>query len=254
MTFFILFLFGLFFGSFFNVVIDRLPREESILKGRSHCEYCKKTLVWNDLIPLVSYLTLKGRCRYCHKKLSIYYPFMELLTGILFGATYLTIGQTNLYSLVYMLFVISALEILFFIDLKYGLIPFAVVFPGVIISVLFLLLTSPLSFVSSLLSGLGAGGFFLAIFLFTKGKGMGFGDVVYAFWMGLLLGFPKIIMGLYIAFVLGAVISVLLVLMHRKKLKGGTVPFGPFLVFGTLIMLFWGDRFMQVVFRYILHR
>ncbi|HZE86743.1 MAG TPA: prepilin peptidase [Methylomirabilota bacterium] len=240
-----LFLFGICVGSFLNVVTDRLPNGESIIKGRSHCDFCKKKLGFFDLIPLFSYVFLAGRCRYCQKKLSFYYPLVELLTGLLFIFIALHTGMLS--ETFYYLFIVSTLIILFFTDLKYGILPFVVIFPTIIISLGYILLTTQSLLLNDLLSAFGAFLFFLLLFFITKGRGMGFGDVVYVFLMGLLLGFPNIVLGLYIAFLSGAIISLILVLIKRKKLQGGTVPFGPFLVAGTFISLFWGQQILLVI-------
>jgi leader peptidase (prepilin peptidase) / N-methyltransferase len=106
---------------------------------------------------------------------------------------------------------------------------------------------------SGVLSAIGAGGFFFFLFAVTRGRGMGFGDVIYALLMGFTLGFPGVIVGLYIAFVTGAIVSILLVFLKRKKFRGGTIPFGPFLVFGTFVSLFWGTQITNLFFRYLTH-
>jgi leader peptidase (prepilin peptidase) / N-methyltransferase len=246
-----LFFLGICIGSFLGVIIDRLPRGESISAGRSYCEFCKKKLTFFDLVPLFSFLFLKGRCRYCHKRLSWYYPLVEVTTGILFVLVGITTGVLHTTELVYYLFLVSVLVAIFFIDLKYGIIPFALILPAVLVVLFYLLTTQQSLLVNNFFAALGAMGFFLTIFLVTRGRGMGFGDVVYAFLMGLLLGFPQIIVGLYIAFVSGAAISLILIVRKQKKMKGGTVPFGPFLVVGTLVSLFWGNRLIDIAMVYL---
>lgn len=254
MGFIIIFIFGLFIGSFLNVLADRLPRGESVVRGRSHCEKCKKTLQWYDLIPLASYVFLRGKCRYCHTRLSFIYPIVEITTGVLFVIT--TIFVLNglkfsisdfkfLISLIYYLFIVSSLIVIFFADLKYEIIPDKIVFPAIVVSALYLILNTQYAILPYLLSALGAGLFFLLLFLITKGKGMGLGDVKFAFLMGLILGFPNIVVSLYIAFLTGAIIGVALILWKRRKMSGATIPFGPFLVLGTLTALFWGGIIFQ---------
>ncbi len=251
--FFLLFLFffGICIGSFLGVIIDRLPRGESISAGRSYCEFCKKKLTFFDLIPLFSFLFLRGKCRYCHKKLSWYYPLVEGITGILFVLVGIHIGMVNTTEIFYYLFIVSIVVALFFIDLKYGIIPFSLIFPAIIVSLFYVVILHQPVFITTILSALGAMLFFLSIFLVTRGRGMGFGDVVYAFLMGLVLGFPMIVLGLYIAFLSGAFISVILIIRKKKKMKGGTVPFGPFLVAGTIISLFWGQPFIDLFMAYL---
>ncbi len=247
-----LFLIGIFVGSFLNVIIDRLPRKETIAKGRSHCEFCKKELAWYDLVPLLSFLMLKGKCRYCHKKLSLYYPIIELGTGILFAFTYLWISQIyhlpfTIYHLIYYLIIISAFIIIFFEDLKFGIIPDKIVFPAIVATLLYLLIINPSSLIIYLISALGAFAFFIVLFLITKGKGMGFGDVKLSFLLGLILGFPKIILALYLAFLTGAFVGIILIVWRKKRSLKDTIPFGPFLVIGTLLSLFLGNLILPKI-------
>ncbi|MBF8249686.1 MAG: type 4 prepilin peptidase 1, leader peptidase (prepilin peptidase) / N-methyltransferase [Candidatus Levybacteria bacterium] len=263
MTLFFIFIIGIFVGSFLNVLADRLPREETIIKGRSHCEKCKKELAWYDLIPLLSFIILKGKCRYCRTPLSFYYPVVEIITGLMFVITFLfTVNnfQFSIYNLhsifnlqftiylIYYIFIVSSLIVVFLADMKYGIIPDKIIFPAILMSGMYLFIIHNSLFMIHFLSGLGAGLFFLALFLITKGRGMGFGDVKFAFLMGLILGFPNIVVSLYIAFLTGAVIGIILILWRRKKIFGTTIPFGPFLVFGTFLALFWGDP----IFHYFL--
>lgn len=261
----ILFLFfiGLFFGSFFLVLADRLPRGESVLFGRSHCDHCRHVLSWKDLFPVISYLLLKGKCRYCKKKLSVYYPTVELFTGGLFALTYIMVTQqgfmihdlgfTNIWFLLFYLFITGVLTVIFFADLKYGIIPFAALFPAIIITVLYFILNTEYEILVHLYAALGAAGFFLVLFLATRGRGMGFGDVVFAFFMGLLLGYPSVIVALYLAFLTGTAVSLILIIGRRKKFFGSSIPFGPFLIFGTYVSMFWGESIVSTAL-YILMR
>src|SRR3989339_1142002 len=116
---------GLFFGSFLTVLIDRIPRNESIF-GRSYCEVCKSVLSWKDLIPIVSFASLLAKCRYCKAPLSYYYPLIELVTGIIFSLTFLYVWnnfQANILALTFYLFISSSLIVIFFSDLRYEVIP-----------------------------------------------------------------------------------------------------------------------------------
>ena len=186
MMIFFIFLFGLAVGSFLNVLIDRLPRDESVIKGRSYCENCKKQLLWYDLIPLLSFLILKGKCRHCHSPISFYYPTVELVTGAMFVLVYLFLPQEGimnqesgimgLVSLAYNLFVVSSLIVVFFADLKYGIIPDKIVYPAILVSLLFLISQYPNILISNILSALGAFLFFFLLYLITRGRGMGFGQ------------------------------------------------------------------------------
>lgn len=241
-----IFLLGLSIGSFLNVLADRFPRDEGVITTRSHCDYCHHTLSPFDLIPVVSFFYLRGKCRYCKKKLSWYYPGGELLTGSLFVITYLVVGTTSFPTLFFSLFIVSALIVIFFSDIKYSIIPDKIVYPAFVSTVLFQLLVNFHMISQYVFSATGAGLFFLALFLVTKGKGMGFGDVKFAVLMGLILGFPGIVYSLYIAFLTGAAVSLILILWKQKTLKS-TIPFGPFLVFATLLVFLFPQAIEAVV-------
>jgi leader peptidase (prepilin peptidase)/N-methyltransferase len=241
MIVFLILVLGLFFGSFLNVVVDRLQNKQSFISGRSKCDFCKKELAWFDLIPLLSFILIRGKCRYCRKKLSYYYPVTELSTGTLFSLAYLCLGPQPLVSLVYYLFITSCFIVIFFSDLKYGIIPDKIILPATVGTVIYLLIFNPQLLIINLLSAIGAGLFFLALFLFTKGKGMGFGDVKLALLLGLFLGFPKVVFALYLAFLTGAIVGLMLIIWKKKKTIKETIPFGPFLILASLIGLFWGN-------------
>jgi len=260
------FLLGLAIGSFLNVLIDRFPREESVIKGRSHCDKCKENLKWYDLVPLLSFIFLKGKCRYCHTSLSLYYPTVEFITGIMFVITFLfTINnfqfsifnfQSNLnfqflISLIYYLFIVSSLVVVFFADLKYGIIPDKIVFPAIVVSTFYLLTMNYELLTINFFSAVGACLFFLTLFLITKGRGMGFGDVKFSFLTGLVLGFPNIIIALYVAFLTGAIVGCILILWRKKRIFGTSIPFGPFLVIGTLTAIFFGEILTQSFLRLV---
>jgi len=243
-----LFIFGLAIGSFLNVLIDRLPNEESIVFPPSHCDYCKKPLAWYDLIPVLSFITLGGRCRYCHKSLSVQYPIVELITAMLFVLTFVTSPFTlsaffamDILSLGFYFFIMASFIVIFFADLKYGIIPDKIVFPAILLTILFQIVFQPELFSNHTFSGIGALIFFLAIFLFTRGRGMGFGDVKLSFLLGLIFGFPNIVFVLYIAFLTGAFFSIILIILQRKRLKE-TIPFGPFLILGALLVFFLQEK------------
>lgn len=243
-----LFILGIFVGSFLNVLVDRLPKGESIIKDRSHCEKCKATLKWYDLIPLLSFLMLRGKCRYCHAPISLYYPTVELTTGVMFALVFIFTGF-RIYDLGFMILLLSFLIVIFFTDLKYGIIPDAILLPASIVSLLYLFLNPNSLIINHLLSAVGACLFFLILFLVTKGRGMGFGDVKFSFLMGLILGFPNIVVSLYIAFLTGAIVGIILILWRKKRVFGTAIPFGPFLVLGTFSALFWGERILAMVLR-----
>lgn len=257
----IVFIFGLAIGSFLLVLIERLPKDQPVLVSRSICDYCKHVLSPLDLVPVFSFVFLGGKCRYCHKKLSYKYPLMELFLGISFVGLYLlvhmdVISFPMMYGSYHFLFIFlaviySTLIVIFFTDLLEGIIPLYVVIAGVLVTTMYLLLSNPSGIFSYMLTGVITALFFLAIYLVTKRRGIGFGDVIYGFYMGLVLGFPNIIVGLYVAFLTGAIVSIILVVTHKKKLRGDSVPFGPFLIFGTIVALVFGETIWSVAKVYI---
>lgn len=243
---YLLFFLGLSIGSFLNVLIYRLPNDLR-LAGRSICPYCKKQIAWYDNIPLLSFILLRGKCRQCHSPIGWQYPVVELATGALFVLTFLLVNSKNVIELVYYLFIFSSLIVVFFADLRYGIIPDKIVYPLVILSMFYLFIFHNSLFIIYLLSAFGSFAFLLLLFLVTRGRGMGMGDVKLAFLMGLFLGFPKIIIALYLSFLTGAAISLILVLWGKKKFFGATIPFGPFLVFGTFAAFFAGGELLRLV-------
>jgi leader peptidase (prepilin peptidase)/N-methyltransferase len=239
----ILFLFflGLAVGSFLNVVIDRVPHGESIVKGRSYCDHCKHKLSWIDLIPIVSFFILGRRCRYCKRVISWQYPTVEAATGVMFPLIY--ISAVPLWQ--YIIVIFAGLLVIFVTDFKYRIIPDQVLFFITLITLLYSLILAPEILINRLLSGLIMIIIFLILVVVTKGKGMGFGDVKFSFLMGLFLGFPKIIVAFYLAFLTGAAISLILVLIGKKTMKS-KIAFGPFLVYATVIAFFLGNQIFSM--------
>ncbi len=246
-----LFLLGMCVGSFLNVVIDRLPEGRSIVRGRSICDFCKRNLAWYDLFPILSFFLLKGQCRYCRKKLSFQYPLIEGITGILFAALYILFSSNSSiggYFLLYLFlsFILAGSFLaIFVIDLKYGIIPDELVIAVCIISFMLTGITSGTTEIF-IHTGVGIlyGLLFFILFLITGGKGMGFGDVKLAFAIGLLLGFPRVLISFYLSFLTGAVVGSILILIKRAKF-GKPIPFGPYLVFGLMVALLFGDYLLK---------
>jgi len=240
------FIFGLSIGSFLNVIIYRLPQNKNLL-GRSYCDNCKRKIFWFDLVPIVSYLFLKGRCRFCKNKIDWQIPIVELSTAFLFVSVFLKFPILTDFKLWFYLFVVSSLIAIFFIDLRNGMIPDKIIYPVTIIALLFVIFSSPFSFLNFVFSGVISFLFFLIIFLVTHGKGMGFGDVKLATVLGLILGFPKIIISLYLAFLTGGILSLILILWGKKRFKKDTIAFGPFLAFSALLTIFLGDKLVLLL-------
>ncbi|MEI7424796.1 MAG: prepilin peptidase [Candidatus Staskawiczbacteria bacterium] len=242
------FLTGLCIGSFLNCLIYRLE-EEKTLEGRSFCPHCKHTLSWKDLFPVFSFVFLLGKCRYCKKSISWQYPLVEIATALLFLAIFVANSQytiNNAINIIYLFYIFSVLIVIFVYDLKHYLIPDKVLFPAILVTFIsiFLPTCNIQHVVFSFLAVLVGSGFFLLIFLLSKGQAMGFGDVKLAILMGLLLGFPNILVALFLAFFFGAIIGLILLFLRKKGLKS-EIPFGPFLIAGTFIAIFFGNQIIQ---------
>ena len=238
-----IFIFGTLVGSFLNVCIYRLPREESIVFPRSRCPSCYRTLGFFDLIPIFSHLFLKGRCRYCGGKISPFYSLVEALTGIIFLLVVFNFGL-SLSALALVVFS-SLLIVIFFIDLKHKIIPNTLTYPGIVFGLGVSLLPPPLlvKFLDSLFALILGGGFFLLIAFVSRG-GMGGGDIKLAGMMGAYLGCKDLILALFLSFALGALAGLFLILLKVKSRKD-YLPFGPSLVVGTFLVLFWGEELWQ---------
>lgn len=242
---FFVFISGLSVGSFLNCIICRLEKEESI-KGRSYCPKCGHILSFLDLFPLLSFLFLKGKCRYCKKKISFQYPLVEIITGIVFLLifNYQLSFSSDLWSFGFIfnflsLVIISSFLIIVFIyDFKHFLIPDFAVYSLVAVASVYSFLNG--NFINGLFSATACFLFFLAVFLITRGKGMGFGDVKLSFFIGFFLGYPNFLISLFASFLIGAIIGVGLIAIKKKNLKS-EVPFGPFLIIGTVIAFLFGE-------------
>lgn len=250
---FIVFLLGLSIGSFVNVVIYRTLHEETFIKGRSRCDHCRRQIAWYDNIPLLSFVVLRGTCRRCKKAISLQHPLVELTTAILFVWWYVvgfTLFQLTTQPLLfvqrgYWLLVGVLLLIVLVTDLTTYLIPdFSVVLLS--LAALFYRLylvhmgiMAAGDLYAAIASGLGLSLFFAALILATKGRGMGWGDAKLAIALGLILGWPRSVVAVFAAFIGGALFGIYLVLSGKKSF-GQTIPFGPFLVLGTLLSLLYG--------------
>jgi len=245
---YILFLIGLVVGSFLEALTYRLPRGESVLRGRSKCPKCKKTIRWHDNIPLISFALLSGKCRDCGEKISTRCPLIEISTAVIF--VFIWQFYTGRLPLP-LVFVVSSLMIaIFVIDLEHRIIPDSLTFLGLgVVLILFLVTDIPLLYIY-LASGAGAALFLLLLNLVTQGRGMGLGDVKLALFSGLVLGYPVVILWILIAFIAGALVGIILIAMGRAKLKQ-KIAFGPFLVFSFLISLMFGEYISFLLFPYL---
>lgn len=242
------FILGTIFGSFLNVVIYRLNTGLPVTTGRSRCFSCNKTLSWYELIPLVSFIVQKGRCRSCQAKISLQYPLVELATGILFVlsaqvATFSFFAMTIELVLLFKVYAIVSmlLVILFVYDLKHKILPTIILYSFVAVSFLYtivLYMTSERTLLDVFTGGILALPIF-SLWFFSKGKWIGFADGVLFLGVGFLLGFALGINTFLFAFWVGALIAIILTYLLPKKFGfESEIPFGPFIIASTLFFLF----------------
>lgn len=244
------FLIGLSIGSFVNAFEYRLYHKKDFVRDRSACVSCNHKLAWYDLVPVLSWILLRGKCRYCGEKISVQYLIVELITGVAFLVfTWRFFPQPGdllkvLPMYVIGLVVIAALIFFTIYDLKYGLIPDKVLKPLLVFTILGYLPFLATSPIINILTGIGAGLFFFSVIFITKGRGMGGGDMKLALWLGLFFGWPDILWILYISFIAGGAIGVILLLSKVKEF-GQSVPFGPFLTISAYLVLIYSDQITQ---------
>lgn len=231
------FLLGLIVGSFLNVWILRSKTGEDIILKPSHCPKCKHELRTLDLIPIFSFLLLRGKCRYCDEKISKQYFFVELITGIIFSLIYYYFGFT-INTLLYCL-ISAVLVAVFVFDLKYFLISEQMLLAGGFF-VLLLHLYNGVDLIQYIRGGIGLALPFFLISFFSGEKYMGYGDSELSLLLGFLVGYPMVYVNFFAAIFTGAIISIILMLFKDKNLKS-EVPFGPFLILGTIITLLYGE-------------
>ena len=245
--FFTILILGLAVGSFLNVCIHRLPEGKSIFFPGSHCPQCSKKIKFYDNIPVLSFILLKGKCRFCVSKISVQYPLVELLTAFLFLGAYLWQGLSlGFFSAI----VLGCLLIIvFFVDLKHRIIPDVITLPGIVIGLAFALISPQIRILDSLLGLLIGGGVFylLAILgeLLFKKESMGGGDIKLAAMLGAFLGWQKLFLIFFLSAFLGSIIGILAIQFSSKVKKHRTIPYGPFLALASFAALFWGERIIK---------
>ncbi len=238
MYYILLFLIGLPVGSLINVITIRTYYGRSFVTGRSKCDTCKRVILWYDNIPIISFIILKGKCRFCKTPISFYYPCVELSTGILFLVTGIFVERLdpNLMGLVRNLFFVSILIIIFVMDIKWYVILDKIIIPAIVISFLLNWLNQVHTFKSLLLAALIGGLFFYIQWFVSRGLWLGAGDIRMGILMGVMLGYPNIIGALFIAYLIGGVFSFFVLGLKIKQLDS-KLPLATFLSLGTFIYL-----------------
>lgn len=253
----IFFILGLIIGSFLNVVVYRLRMAESFVVGRSHCTHCKTQISWYDNIPVLSFILLKFRCRHCQAKISWQYPLVEIFTGFMFafiGWQYFDLGDFSTFPVaIYYAGIVSFLMVIFVYDALYMEIPSLALWPAVAFVILFNLFFDwemqgwvgilESAVYSGTLGATAAFAFFFAMVAISKEKWMGMGDAYLVILLGLIVGWPEILLALMAAFASGALTGIVMIALKKKKM-GSQLPFAPFLVLGTLVAMFWYEPIM----------
>ncbi|MFZ2975681.1 MAG: prepilin peptidase [Candidatus Moraniibacteriota bacterium] len=246
---------GLIVGSFLNVLVYRIHTAEELIFDRSKCPHCKKQIRWFDNIPVVSFVILKFRCRDCNEKISWQYPIVEIFTGVIFALIgwkfFVLINTASWLLTAYYLFMASSLITILVYDFLYLEIPGSVLWVSIFLAIAFGLYSDGMTLLSlenntlnlldtriypGILSATIAFVFFFSLSFFSREKWMGMGDAYLVILLGLILGWPEILLALFLAFFLGATYGIIMLATKKKKMKS-QVPFAPFLVLGTLIAL-----------------
>lgn len=247
----LIFIFGLIIGSFLNVVILRMNTGRSSAKGRSMCMRCSRPLEWHELIPVFSFLMLRGKCRTCKAHISYQYPVVELLTAIAFVLLYIKFPVLMAFSaLSWLIFlfgsIVSALLIVAAVyDGRHKILPDAVIYPFLLLAIARIAVGAVMGSIDAplqaLVDGVLVGLPFFLLWAFSKGKLMGFGDVKLALGIGWLLGLSGGYAAVIFSFWIGAIFGLFLIALTSKHSMKSQIPFGPFLIAATLIVVLWGD-------------
>lgn len=247
-------LMGFCIGSFLNVVICRVPNEESIVKDNSYCPHCKKRIKIIDLVPLISYIFLKGKCRYCGEKISSRYFFVELITGLVFASFYIKYGFSPEFFA--FSFLMSVLIAVFFIDIEHLIIPDGLVITGLIGGTILLVYHGAWGFNyfgdmvwwGPIIGMLVGGGTLFVIAMVGSmifgADAMGGGDIKIFAPIGLFLGWKMVILAIFFSFIISGFISMFLLLLKIKDRKSA-IPFGPFIVVATYLITLYGHEILR---------
>lgn len=249
----IVFAYGLVIGSFLNVLIYRIPRSESIVFPSSHCPKCSNRLKWYDNIPVISFIILKGRCRYCESRISIQYPLIELANASFYLVLYIVTGLTI--EFFFLALLTSILLTIAAIDIKQQIIPDSLVISIFLLTVIYraasyFLYADTMNLKEGILGALLGLIVFLLIVLVSRG-GMGGGDVTLITVLGFILGWRDLLVCTLLSFLIGAIISITLLISGIKTRKD-PIPFGPFLIIGFYLSYFFGNEIISYYYGILL--
>jgi leader peptidase (prepilin peptidase)/N-methyltransferase len=243
---FFAFAFGMIVGSFLNVCICRMPKNESIVTPPSHCPLCSYQIRWYDNIPLVSYMLLRGKCRGCGARISLLYPFVELLNGILTLLLFLRFGPSYEFAALFVF--CSALVVITFIDLEHQIIPDEISLSGIVTGFALSFVLNGHTWLNSLFGILlGGGSLLLVAYVYhwlTGKEGMGGGDIKLLAMMGAFLGWKAVPFIIFASSLIGSLVGIS-IMMFQKKDSKLAIPFGPYLAFGAVLYIFYGKPLIQ---------
>jgi len=254
---------GASLGSFLGMCVSRIGSilgskhklSISLFSGRSLCDNCKNKLKWWENAPIISFLILKGRCRNCHSPIPFWYLLIELTTAAAFLFTFfywrnnfVSFGFINVLVLLIFLLISLLLIFVIFFDYQFLIIPDEIIISLLALAVIFKTIVG--FSIVNFYSAIGSFVFLFFLFFLTKGKGMGFGDVKYVFFMGLFLGWPSTLVSFYLAFLTGSFVGVIMILLKKAKIKQ-KIAFGPFLVYGTFVSWWWGEAVFRTVLKWL---
>lgn len=240
-------LLGLTIGSFLNVVILRIDQLSTIIYDRSRCPQCKKTIAWYDLIPFLSFVLLRAKCRNCGKNISWQYPLVEIGTGLLFLVLFLAFGLS--WALLFYLVLFSLLIVIFVHDILTQTIPEIIVWIALVLALALGWHMGEFTFMSAIIGAIISGGFLGALVFFSKEKWMGAGDIKIGIILGLLTGYPNVLVALFSSFVFGSIAGIAIILFQKKTIDRQSLkmalPFAPFLIMGMLFTLLYGSTVIE---------
>ncbi len=246
----LVFIYGIVFGSFYNVIIYRLPIDLSVARGRSFCTTCNHKLSTIDLVPVLSYITLGGKCRYCGCNISKRYPLIELITGLYFSLSYIVFGFTlqMLFITIFWsyLFIVSMIDI----DHKVILDSISLFFFIIFVSLKFLITGSGL--ITSIIAGIIAFIIYLLIHIFSYKyygrEAFGLGDVFFIGVVGFCLGLNVLYLTIFFPFILAVICIIICFILGKKQSLNMEVPFAPFISLSAFILTLYGDQMMSFIF------
>ena len=234
---------GLAFGSFGSVLLHRLPKNGTLF-GRSMCPDCKQVLRWHDLLPVISFVVLGGQCKYCKKKISLRYPLLEIVTAVCFSLIVIQSAPAGLAGLLLLTIAVYSLILIAFYDAETQSIPDLFVAVLFLSTLIYISLPGSAHTIRDVFIGAAIPFiFFGALWIAGRKRWVGSGDILLGTCIGLLLGIKLTLLSLFLAYTIGALVACILIALKRTG-PGSSIAFGPFLVSGALIALFFGDKIL----------